>query len=182
MGRIGSAVAERLGPWSVRILATDPHVAWERARQVGATLVGLDTLVQEADFISVHVAVTPKTKSLLGEREFRMMKSSAYLINTSRGDVIDEPALVKAMEKGWIAGAALDVFWQEPLPPAHPLRKLNPEKVILTPHKIGHAAEASRANHYLAVESLLKGLKGKVPDYTVNREAIPRWHERIARF
>jgi len=181
LGRIGRAVAHRLVPWGVELLANDPYVDHEQVQDLGVAFVDLETLLRESDFVSVHAVVIPETRDLLGEREFRMMKPTAYLINTSRGEAIHEPALVKAIAEGRIAGAALDVFWQEPLPPESPLRRLDPEKVILTPHKIGQAEAASRANHRLAVESLLKGLKGKVPDYTVNREAIPRWQARMAR-
>jgi phosphoglycerate dehydrogenase-like enzyme len=179
LGHIGRAVAHRLSPWGVRLLAHSPHAEREQARALGVTLVDLDTLLQEADLVSVHVVVTPETKNLLGEREFRMMRPNSYLINTSRGEAIYEPALARAIEEGWIAGAALDVFWQEPLPLENPLRRLDPERVILTPHKIGQSEAAFRKNHRLAVESLLKGLRGEVPENTVNRESIPRWRTRL---
>jgi len=181
LGRIGRAVAHRLVPWGAQFLAYDPYVNHEQVKKMGVGFVDLEMLLRESDFVSVHVVVKPETRSLLGEQEFRMMKPTAYLINTSRGEVIHEPALVRAIEEGWIAGAALDVFRQEPLPIDSPLRRLDPKQVILTPHKIGHTEAASRANHQLAVESLLKGLRGEIPDYTVNREVIPGWQARIAR-
>ena len=181
LGRIGRAIAHRLAPWGVELFANDPYVDHEQVQDLGVAFVDLETLLREADFVSVHVVVKPETRNLLGEREFHMMKPTAYLINTSRGDAVHEPALIRAIEEGWIAGAALDVFQQEPLPIDSPLRRLDPAQVILTPHKIGHAEAASRANHRLAVESLLKGLRGEIPDFTVNREVIPRWQARMAR-
>jgi D-3-phosphoglycerate dehydrogenase len=181
LGRIGRTVAHRLGPWGVRLLAYDPYVDRKRAQELGVTLVDLDTLVKEADFVLVLVVITSETRNLLGERELRMMKPTAFIINTARGAAISEDALVHAIQEGWIAGAALDAFWQEPLPLESPLRQLDSERVILTPHKIGQSQVGSRANNMLAVESLLKGLRGDIPEHTVNPEAVPRWKERLSR-
>ena len=180
LGRIGGAVASLFGSWGVRILAYDPYVDPAVPKNLDVEMVKMDTLLQEADFVSIHVVLTPETTNLLGEREFQKMKPTSYVINTSRGEVIDENALARAVEEGWINGCALDSFWNEPLPSDSKLRQLDHERVILTPHKIGHTKAASIGNHQLAIESILKGLRGEIPDSVVNRDAIEKWNDRLA--
>jgi phosphoglycerate dehydrogenase-like enzyme len=118
---------------------------------------------------------------MIGEKQLRSMKPSAYLINTSRGQVLDEDAFCRAIKEDWVAGGALDVFHQEPLGLESPLRDLDPERVILTPHSIAHTVESGAGGIRLANESMLKALRGEVPDYVVNPEAIPAWKERFAK-
>jgi D-3-phosphoglycerate dehydrogenase len=180
LGRIGSGIAHRLQPWGIRIIAHDPYVSLERARALDVELVELPRLLQEADFVSVHVVVTPETTKLLGEPQLRMMKKSAYLINTSRGQAIDEDALYRALKEEWIAGAALDVFNEEPLSPESPLRELDPERVILTPHSASHTFESRAGNVAMAIDSSLAILRGEIPETVVNPDAIPLWKERFA--
>lgn len=180
LGRIGSNVARRLTGWGVRILAADPYVEPSLAYAVGAQLVELDMLLGESDVVTLHVVVTPETRRLMNETRLRAMKPTAYLINTSRGAVIDESALVKAIEEGWIAGAALDVFEDEPLPPENPLRRLDPDRVILTPHAVGNNPGAHKTGTRMAVTNMLRALRGELPDYIKNPRAIPRWRERFA--
>jgi len=126
------------------VVRADPKLEEE----LEATYVDLETLLKEADVVSIHVPLTPETKHLINESRLRLMKSSAVLINTSRGSVVDTNALVKALNEGWIAGAGLDVFEEEPLPQNHPLTKL--DNVVLTPH-IGASTEEAQERAGLEV-------------------------------
>ena len=171
MGRIGRAVARRAKGFGMRILYYQRHRLPEDVeRELGAKYVDLDTLLRESDFVSIHVPLTKETYHMIGERELRLMKRSAVLVNTARGAVVDTNALVKALKEGWIAAAALDVFEQEPLPPDHPLTKLN--NVVLTPH-IGSATIETRTKMAeLVAENLIAFYKGEVPPTLVNKEVV----------
>jgi glyoxylate reductase len=128
-----------------------------------------DDLFREADVVSIHCPLTPETRRSIGERELGLMKRSAYFINTSRGAVVDQAALVRALQSGAIAGAALDVMDPEPLDPADPLCAL--PNVVLTPHIGSGTVETRRAMHELAVRNLLQVMSGEVPDAAVNARA-----------
>jgi len=171
MGRIGRAVAKRAKGFGMRILYYQRHRLPEDVeRELGAKYVDLETLLRESDFVSIHVPLTEETYHMIGERELRLMKRSAVLVNTARGAVVDTNALVKALKEGWIAAAALDVFEQEPLPPDHPLTKLN--NVVLTPH-IGSATIETRTKMAeLVAENLIAFYKGEVPPTLVNKEVV----------
>jgi len=134
MGRIGRSVARiAYHGFNMKIIYHDvQRVDPVFEREVNARYVDLDTLFREADIVSIHVPLTPETKHLVNEERLRLMKKTAILINTSRGEVVDTNALIKALKEGWIAGAGLDVYEEEPLPPDHPLTKL--DNVVLTPH------------------------------------------------
>ena len=179
LGRTGSGVAKRLGGWEVRLLCYDPYITPERATEFGVELVDLPTLLTESDFVSIHVVITPETYEMIGEAQLRMMKPSAYLINTSRGEAIEEEALMKAINENWIAGAGIDVFHQEPLPVDSPMRSLDPERVFLTPHSIAHTHASFVANRTMAIETAVVALNGKLPVPVVNPDAIPKWKERV---
>jgi glyoxylate reductase len=168
MGRIGQAVARRAQGFGMRVLyhnrqrldATAEHA-------LGATWVELPTLLQQADFVSVHVPLMAETVHLIGAAELRLMQPTAYLINTSRGAVIDEEGLVRALTEGWVAGAALDVFEREP---EVPQALLALENVVLVPH-IGSASVATRTRMaVMAAENLLAVLRGDRPPNMVNPE------------
>ena len=155
LGAIGRAVARRAAGFGMRVLG------WARSGRgvSGVTLVSLEELLRESDFVSVHVALTDETRGLLGAAALGAVKRGAILINTTRGGVVDERALVGALRDGRLAAAGLDVFEREPLPPESPLRAL--PNVVLTPH-IGSASVATRARMAaLAVENLLAGLEGR---------------------
>jgi len=175
LGRVGSHVARRLVNWDVRLLACDPYVSAERAGALGATLVDLPTLLAESDVVSLHASLTDETRTLIGEKALRAMKPTAILINTARGEIADEEAIARALTEGWIAGAALDAFTREPLPAASPLRGVDPERLILTPHNVSHSEAGRRANLALALEQILAAGRGEAPAHCVNPEAIPRW-------
>ena len=175
LGRVGSHVARRLVNWDVRLLATDPYVSETRARSLGATLVDLPTLLAESDVVSLHASLTDETRGLIGEKALRAMKPTAVLVNTARGEIGDEEAIARALTEGWIAGAALDAFTVEPLPAASPLRAVDPERLILTPHNVSHSEAGRRANLTLALDQILAAGRGEPPAHCVNPEAIPRW-------
>jgi D-3-phosphoglycerate dehydrogenase len=141
-GRIGSEVARRSRAFGMRVLAYDPFLTEERARSIGLELAPLDEIVREADIVSVHVPLSDATTNLIGEAQLAQMKSSAFLVNVARGGVVDERALYRALTERRIAGAALDVFGQEPLPADDPLRSL--DNVVLTPHLGASTTEAQQ--------------------------------------
>jgi glyoxylate reductase len=166
MGRIGQAVARRAQGFGMRVLYHNRRRLDATLEQtLGATWVELPTLLQQADFVSVHVPLTAETTHRISEAELRMMQPTAYLINTARGAVVDEAVLVRALAEGWIAGAALDVFEREPeLHQA--LFAL--ENVVLVPH-IGSASVATRTRMaVMAAENLLAALRGERPPHVVN--------------
>ena len=141
-GRIGRAVARRATGFNMRLIAYDVQPNPE-ARQLGVKFVSLDELLVESDFLSLHAALTPQNRGLIGETHLRKMKRTAYLINTARGALVDENALAQALQEGWIAGAALDTFVVEPLSAEHILRKA--PNVLLTPHLASFAREPGQA-------------------------------------
>jgi len=136
---------------------------------LGAERADLETLLRESDYISIHVPLTGETRHLIGERELGLMKETAYLINTSRGPVVDERALVRALREGEIAGAALDVYEDEPrLAPG--LAEL--DNVVLTPHIASATVETREKMAVMAAENLLAGLRGERPPNLVNPEVL----------
>ena len=139
LGQVGSAVARRLRAMEMQVLAVDPYVPDERARMVGVELVELDDLLRRADFVSLHTVLTDETRRLIGRDQIALMKPEARIINTARGGLIDEEALLEALEAGKLAGAALDVFEQEP-PSAKAL--LEHPRVVVTPHLGASTLEA----------------------------------------
>lgn len=140
LGRIGAEVARRALGLRMQVIAYDPYLTAEAAQRIGAEVVELDQLLQRADFISIHVPLTSETRNFLGAGEFAKMKDGVRIINCARGGVISEAALVEAIRKGKVAGAALDVFEKEPLPADHPLLGL--DQVVLTPHLAASTEEA----------------------------------------
>ncbi len=137
VGRVGQNVAKRLGGWGMKVLGYDPYVKQEKVATLGIKMVSLEELLREADVVTLHVVLTRETRGMLGLAQLKLMKPSAFLINTSRGPAIKETELIQALNDQIIAGAALDVFAEEPTPMSNPLRQVDPEKLILTPHTIG---------------------------------------------
>ncbi len=132
LGKIGTEVAAIARAFGMNVIAWGPTLTADRARRSEAAYVPLDDLLEQADVVSVHLKLSQESRNLLNEARLRRMKRSAYLVNTARGAIIDEPALVKLLQEKAIAGAALDVYVQEPLPPHHPLLAL--DNVVLAPH------------------------------------------------
>src|SRR3954447_5638000 len=173
VGNIGGELARLLRPVDLRrILAYDPYVSSAHAAEIGVELVDLDTLMAESDVVSINCPLTKDTFHLIGERQIQRMQPSALLINTSRGPIIDQAVLTRALQTRQIAGAALDVFEQEPLAADDPLIEL--DNVILSPHAIAWTDELVRDNGVGACEHVLTILRGEVPEYTVNRKVIDR--------
>jgi phosphoglycerate dehydrogenase-like enzyme len=180
-GRTGRAVAQRLRGWGVRLVAYDPYVGEVPEELQGlVTLVDLETLLAQSDFVTIHALLTEETFHMLGARELRMMKPTAYLVNTARGAIVDEEALADAIEQGVIAGAGIDTFEVEPLPMTSRLRQLDPERVILTPHNLPHSREALDANLRLFTHNVLELAAGRIPAQVVNTGAVPAWQQRLA--
>jgi phosphoglycerate dehydrogenase-like enzyme len=171
LGRVGAKVAQAAPAFGMNVVAWSANLTDERAAACGAKRVGRDELLACADFVSVHLVLSPRTRGLLGRAELARMKPTAFLINTSRGPIVDEGALIDALERRSIAGAGLDVYDVEPLPLDHPLRRL--ENTVLTPH-VGYMSRESYAVFYPQmledIEAWLDGapirriLSGVVPD------------------
>ncbi|HEV2057510.1 MAG TPA: D-2-hydroxyacid dehydrogenase family protein [Methylomirabilota bacterium] len=138
LGTLGSRAARVGRAFEMEVLAWSQNLTAERAALVGATLVPKDELLSRSDFVSIHLVLGERTRGLIGARELGLMKRSAYLVNTSRGPIVDEAALIRALQDGTIAGAGLDVFDEEPLPPDHPFRRLR--NTAITPH-LGYVTE-----------------------------------------
>ncbi|MGH9627428.1 MAG: NAD(P)-dependent oxidoreductase, partial [Bryobacteraceae bacterium] len=155
-----------------RLIAYDPHVREEQVAALGIELVGLDTLCRESDFLTVNTLLNRETEGLIGEPQFRLMKPSAYFINTARGPIVQHAALVKALEERWIAGAGLDVFHTEPLPKDDPILQF--DNVILAPHALAWTEELLRDNGIEACRNMLAVSRGEVPDGVVNRDVLSR--------
>jgi phosphoglycerate dehydrogenase-like enzyme len=170
LGAIGQAVARRLGGFSCRLIGVDPVVSSAVAEGLGVRLTTLADALPLADVLTLHVSLSSATRGLIGARELALLRPSAIVVNTSRGAVIDEEALVDALRSGRIAGAALDVFEQEPLPAGHALTSL--ENVVLT----GHAASSSHAAVIRMCDAVVTGLlaaaAGNVPMGCLNPEVV----------
>lgn len=158
MGRIGYEVAKRARGFDMRVLYSDLRAHEPAERDLGAERLALDEVLKQSDFVTVHTPLLPETRHLLGAREFALMKPTAILINTSRGPVVDQAALVQALRDGTIRAAGLDVFEVEPLPMDDPLLTL--DNVVLLPH-IGSASVETRTKMaVLAAQNLVAGLRG----------------------
>ena len=172
MGRIGVAVAERARGFQMPVLYFDFVRREELERQFGYRYVNLETLLKESDFVTLHVPLLPETTGMIGAAQLAMMKPTAYLINAARGPVVDERALIAALQAGQIAGAGLDVYETEPIDASNPLLAM--ENVVKLPH-VGSATGATRqAMVNLATDNLLAVLQGKPPLTPVNSEVLSR--------
>ena len=159
LGTLGSRVARYGRAFEMDVLAWSQNLTTARAAEVGATLVDKDELLARSDVVSIHLVLGDRTRGLLGARELGLMKPTAYLVNTSRGPIVDEAALIRALREGTIAGAGLDVFEQEPLPADHPFRRL--PNTVITPH-LGYVTEETyRVFFGQAVEDIRAFLDGK---------------------
>jgi D-3-phosphoglycerate dehydrogenase len=165
LGRIGSAVAHRLKPFEVELLYSDIVRKEELEHELGIRRVDLDVLFKTSDIITLHVPLTPLTKGLISYRELEMMKDRVFIVNMARGEVMDQRALIQALRSGKVAGAALDVFEEEPIDPLNPLVSM--DKVILTPHIGASTVEALRRMAIQAANGVIEVLRGGVPDNPV---------------
>lgn len=172
-GMIARMVARKISGFEMKFLAYDPYLSPEMFAQNGAQAVGLDELLSNSDFISILCPLLDGTFHLIAERELRLMRPDAVLINTSRGAVIDEGALIRALREGWIAAAGLDVFEEEPINPDNPLIELN--NVVLTDHIASYSDQYLDKTWRYSVETIIDLRQGKWPRSVVNRNLKPRW-------
>ena len=169
LGRIGQAVAKRAKGFGMRVLYYSRTRKTEPEKEIGADYVDFETLLKKSDFISIHVPLTKKTYHMIGEKELQLMKPNAILVNTARGAIVDTKALVKALKEGWIAGAGLDVFEEEPY---YDRELFILKNVVLAPH-IGSATyEAREGMARLVAENLIAFAKGEIPPNLINMEVI----------
>jgi phosphoglycerate dehydrogenase-like enzyme len=168
LGAVGQKVAARVRSFGARVLAYDPHLPPDVFSQAEARSVNLPSLLRESDFVTLHAKVTPETEGMLGAEQFALMKPTAYFLNLARAAMTDEDALVQALRENRIAGAALDVFKEEPPPAGHPLLQL--ENVIALPHIGGNTAEVSLHQSRIVVPDIERVLRGEKPQFCLNPE------------
>jgi len=171
-GNIGRMTGRKAQCFSLKLLGYDPYVDKSLAEKDGITLVSLPELLKESDFVSIHTFLNEETRHLMGEKEFKQMKPSAYVINTARGPVVDEPALIKALQEKWIAGAGLDVFEKEPVDPDNPLLKM--DNVVVTPHSASYSDVAFKLNRVIVGQEAARVLSGRWPKNPVNKSVKPK--------
>jgi D-3-phosphoglycerate dehydrogenase len=169
-GTIGQLVARRLAGFDMRLLVYDPFVPASLVLQAGGKPVSLPALLRQADVVSLHARLAPETEGLIGRAEFAQMKPTAYLVNSARAGLIVQDALVEALQQRRIAGAALDVYWQEPLPADHPLTRLT--NVTLTSHLAGTTLDALHNTIDQVIEGVLGVVRQGKIDTLVNPEVI----------
>jgi len=171
-GHVARAVARRARPFGVHMLAYDPYIEELLMSQYGVEPVGLGELLQRSDIVSMHAPATPEAQHLLTEEHFRSMKRSAIFVNTGRGPTVDEPALIKALEEGWIAAAGLDVLETEPPAPTNPLLRM--DNVILTAHVASASARFDPARRRRVGQEIALVLRGRWPRSCVNPAVLPK--------
>ncbi|GIV76896.1 MAG: 2-ketogluconate reductase [Litorilinea sp.] len=176
-GHIAQAVVPKARSFGLEILAYTPRLPADALAPWGQATNDLDELLSRADYVSLHVPLTPETRHLIDERALRRMKPSAYLINTARGAVVDEAALYRALTEGWIAGAALDVLSQEPPPPDHPLLSL--DNVIISPHAAFYSEAAIQDLERRAAVHVAQALRGERPAHVVNPAVLEQPNCRL---
>ena len=171
-GSIGRMTGRKAQCFGLKVVGYDPYVDKSLAKEHEIILVSLPELLKESDFVSVHTLLNKETFHLMGEKEFKQMQPTAYFINTSRGKVVDESALIKALQEKWIAGAGLDVFEKEPVDPNNPLLKM--DNVVVTPHDGSYSDEAWRLPQKLVLQEATKVLSGRWPKSVVNKSVKPK--------
>ena len=169
LGRIGTQVARIAQLFKARVLATGRTLTMERARAAGAEAATLEKLLRESDIVTIHVPLNQQTRGMIGEKEFALMKPGAILINTARGPIVSEAAMLDALRSGKLSGAGLDVYDEEPLPLEHPLRRF--DNVVLLPHRGYATVEILTERYQHAMENILSFLDGK-PVNVINAEAL----------
>lgn len=172
LGTIGKEVAQRARAFEMRILAHDPAQDPVFAESQGVTYVPLDHLLRESDFVTLHLALSEETRYLIDAERLALMKRSAYLVNCARGPIVDQLALYQALKEKRVAGAALDVFEQEPLELESPLRDL--DNVYLTAHAAGSTINAAHTGSSMAVEAVIRVLRGERPVGVVNPQVLAK--------
>jgi len=172
VGKIGKELFRLAKPFQMKHIAITKSMNQEAVDEVGAKLIDMDTLLGESDFLTINCPLNKETYHLIGEKELRKMKKTAFLINTARGPIVNEKAFITALQKGWIQGAALDVFEQEPTLATNPL--LSMENVIVAPHAIGWTVEGLTCQWGEVLEQIAQVRRGELPRNTVNQEVWTR--------
>jgi phosphoglycerate dehydrogenase-like enzyme len=171
-GRIGKEVARVMNAFGeTRVLAYSRSLTPERAAEVGAERATLETLLKESDIVTIHIQSNEKTRGIIGEKEFAMMKQGALLVNTARGPIVSEPAMIRALESGKLGGVGLDVYDVEPLPMNHPLRRF--DNAILMSHRGYATVEVLSERYELAIQNMLDFLDG-MPLKLLNPDVVPK--------
>jgi len=165
-----------------RFIAYDPYVSQEAVRELAVEMVSLEELFRASDYLAVNALLNSETRGLVSETQFRMMKPTAYFINTARGPIVQQAALTRALAERWIAGAGVDVFEKEPPDPQDPLLEL--DNVILAPHGLAWTEEIVRDNGLEACDNILTVFRGEVPENVVNREVLarPGFQKKLERY
>jgi len=176
ISRIGSVTALKARGLGMRVIAYDPYVPQGVIENLGVEPVDFDTLLKESDFISLHAPLTRETANMFGYEEFKKMKPTCYFINTARGGCVDEPAMVRALQEGLIAGAGLDVTVDEPIKADNPLIQM--PNVILTGHTAWYSTAAQSELFYRPMTQIVLALKGKWPIYAINPDVRRNWLEK----
>ncbi|MEE8350405.1 MAG: D-2-hydroxyacid dehydrogenase family protein [Acidobacteriota bacterium] len=169
LGHIGARMARVAHAFEMNVIAWSQNLTGERAAQCGSTLVDKETLLRESDIVSIHVRLGPRSRGLIGAAELTLMKPSAYLVNTSRGQIVEEQALIDALEQGTIAGAALDTFDIEPIPTEHPFLRL--PNTVLTPH-VGYVTQEAYQAYYTGVVTSVQAFTSGAPVKVLNPEVL----------
>ena len=179
MGRIGSGVAKRALAFDMNVIAYDPYINEERAKALGVTVGSLDDIVEKSDFITVHMPLTKETRGMISMKEMRRMKKGVRLVNCARGGIINETDLAAAVREGLVAGAAIDVFEEEPMAADHPLRGV--PGVVLTPHLGASTVEAQIGVSVDVAEGIRTALRGEPVTTAVNMAPVSKEVMRVIR-
>lgn len=179
LGRIGRRLVPKARALGLKVIAHSPTAAPEVARRLRVELVPLERLLRESDFVSVHAPLRPENRHMIGREQLRLMKPTAYFINTARGGLVDEAALIEALQQGWIAGAGLDVLDViDPFPPSpdNPLLKM--EQVVHTSHSAYYSEASLSELGRIPGQEIARVLRGKLPRYLANPAALPAYRRR----
>lgn len=181
LGGIAREIIARLSGWQCSFIGYDPYVSAEDAAKINVRAVDWNTLFQSADVISLHLPITAQTKGIVGEKEFAMMKDTALFINTARGKLVDQAAMIAALKAGQIAGLGLDVMEkEEPVPVDDPIMEIaDYDNVILTPHSAGWTKECQKRLADTTTDSVIVALQGQTPPFLVNPDALPAWKKKL---
>jgi D-3-phosphoglycerate dehydrogenase len=170
-GRIGSMVHRLMSGFNMKHLICDPYLTEERKAELGVQTVSLESVMRESDIITIHTPLNDETRHLVGEEELRMMKSTAFVVNTARGGILDENAVAKACREKWIAGAAIDVYeYREP--PEKKSHLLQIDNIMLTPHLAWYSVESEWKIREKILENILRVMDGNLPNNIINSEVI----------
>ena len=182
VGNIGHEMFLLAKPFDMKHIACDPYVKQEAVTDADVKLVDLNTLLTESDFVNISCPLNESTRHLIGEKELKKMKKTAFLINTARGPIVDEAALVRALQEDWIRGAGVDVFYQEPTPPDNPLFKM--DNVIVTPHSMAWTDHFFMTMWEEITRHISQILRGEIPEGLVNREVLdkPAFQSKLEKF